>query len=90
MAANLHVFTLAEMRALAMGAGFVSTDLRSESVAATLVLTASYVLHGRRPALARRLPWREAESAARAIDAHLLDHLVPERLRHVVVGRLTA
>ena len=90
MAANLHVFTLAEMRALATGAGFASTDLRSESVAATLVLTASYVLHGRRPALARRLPWRDAESAARAIDAHLLDHVVPERWRHGVVGRLTA
>jgi len=89
MAANLHVFTIGELRGLAVAAGFRGVRLRTAAVAATLVLTASYVLHGRRPRLARRLPWRTMESAARGLDAAVLDRVVPAPLRHTVVGRLT-
>ena len=59
------------------------------AVSATFVLTASYVMHGRRPALARRLPWRELESLARGLDSALLDRVVPAGARHTIVGRLT-
>jgi len=89
MAANLHVFSCREMQAMAAAAGFRDINLRTAAVAATLVLTASYVLHGRKPEIARRLPWRDLESASRLIDAAVLDRIVPSSWRHTVVGRLT-
>jgi ubiquinone/menaquinone biosynthesis C-methylase UbiE len=88
MAANLHVFDLDELEALAAEAGFADVALRTEAFAATLVLTASYVSHGRRPGLARRLPWRAAEQGARALDAAVLDRVLPSGWRHTVVGTL--
>ena len=88
MAANLHVFTPAELEALALRAGFTGARLGTADVLSTLVLTASYVTHGRRPGLARRLPWRSAEALGRAADRVLLDRVVPARLRHTVSGLL--
>lgn len=88
MAANLHVFTVEELRAAATAAGFRRVELTTSAMAATLVLTASYVMHGRLPAVARRLPWRELESAGRVIDAAVLDRIVPSGMRHTVIGTL--
>jgi len=88
MAANLHVFTPDALAALAAGAGFRRVDLRTADLLSTLVLTASYVTHGRRRALARRLPFAAAEAAARRLDALVVDRVVPARLRHTVVGTL--
>jgi ubiquinone/menaquinone biosynthesis C-methylase UbiE len=90
MAANLHVFTPQRVARLARAVGLRPERVDSASSAGTLVLTASYVTHGRRPALARRLPWREIESAGRDVDAALLDRIVPPRLRHTVVAVLRA
>ncbi|HVV31491.1 MAG TPA: class I SAM-dependent methyltransferase [Mycobacteriales bacterium] len=88
MAANLHVFTVPALRELAVGAGFESVELRTADWLSTLVLTASYVTHGRRPALARRVRWRRLESAAATVDGRLLDRLLPPGLRHTIVGAL--
>lgn len=88
MAANLHVFTPDQISAAAVRAGFGSARLTTAGFAATLVLTASYVLHGRAPGIARRLPWRSAESAGRVLDGALLDRVLPARWRHTVVGVL--
>ena len=46
------------------------------------------MVHGRRRELARHIPWRALEAAARAVDATVVDRLVPARLRHTVVGVL--
>ena len=89
MAANLHVFTVEELAAAARAAGFGDVALRASGWLATLVLTASYVVHGRRAGLARRLPWRLMEEVSRRLDATVTDRAVPARFRHTVVGRLT-
>ena len=88
MAANLHVFTPEGLGAQAREAGFTDVRLRTADWLSTLVLTASYVVHGRRRALARRLPWRALEEAAYRVDGFVLDRLLPARLRHTVVGVL--
>jgi ubiquinone/menaquinone biosynthesis C-methylase UbiE len=88
MAANLHVFDLAELEAVASSAGFARVELRTADWLSTLVLTTSYVTHGRRPGLARRVPWRRAEAAAALVDRWVVDRVVPSRLRHTIVGAL--
>jgi ubiquinone/menaquinone biosynthesis C-methylase UbiE len=88
MAANLHVFTPAELTAAAHGAGFRQARLTTADFLSTMLLTASYVAHGRRPALARKLPWRHLETAAATVDALLTDRVLPESMRHTVVGVL--
>ncbi len=89
MAANLHVFTLEQLTGLCRAAGFTEVELHTEDLLSTLVLTASYVTHGRRPGLARRLPWRRAEALARAADHAVVHRVVPQRWRHTLVGRLS-
>lgn len=88
MAANLHVFTPEGLAAQARQAGYADVRLSTADLLSTLVLTGSYVVHGRRRALARRIPWRALEAAAHAVDAAVVDRLVPARLRHTVVGVL--
>ncbi|MCA1822715.1 MAG: methyltransferase domain-containing protein [Mycobacteriales bacterium] len=88
MAANLHVFTAAELRALARDAGFTQVALTTADLVSTLVLTASYVVWGRAPDIARRLPWRAAEAAGRAIDRLITQRVVPASHRHTVLGVL--
>ncbi|MGH3744833.1 MAG: class I SAM-dependent methyltransferase, partial [Mycobacteriales bacterium] len=46
MAANLHVFTVAEIERLARDTGFARPTLRTADWLSTMVLTASYVTHG--------------------------------------------
>lgn len=88
MAANLHVFTPGELAAQARRAGYSDVRLGTADWLSTLVLTSSYVVHGRRRELARRIPWRALEAAARTLDAAVVDRLLPARLRHTVVGVL--
>ena len=88
MAANLHVFTPEGLAAQAREAGYTDVRLTTADLLSTLVLTGSYVVHGRRRGLARRIPWRALEAAARAVDGTVVDRLVPARLRHTVVGVL--
>jgi ubiquinone/menaquinone biosynthesis C-methylase UbiE len=88
MAANLHVFTPSGLAAQAREAGYTDVRLTTADLLSTLVLTGSYVVHGRRRGLARRIPWRALEAAARAVDGAVVDRLVPERLRHTVAGVL--
>jgi ubiquinone/menaquinone biosynthesis C-methylase UbiE len=88
MAANLHVFTVAQIEELGRDAGFGRPSLRTADWLSTMVLTASYVTHGRRPGLARRLPWRRVEALSARLDALVVDRLLPASLRHTVVGRL--
>lgn len=88
MAANLHVFTVPQVASLAAATGFTRSSLRTADWLSTMVLTASYVTHGRRPALARRLPWRRLEAVAARLDASVVDRVLPASLRHTVVGRL--
>ncbi|MHB8340480.1 MAG: class I SAM-dependent methyltransferase [Mycobacteriales bacterium] len=88
MAANLYVFTADELADLARTAGFGDIRLHTEDWLSTLVLTASYVVHGRRPGWARVLPWRQAERVAAYLDGLVLDRVLPPRLRHTVVGVL--
>lgn len=90
MAANLHVFSPEGLAAQAREAGYGDVRLTTADLLSTLVLTASYVVHGRRRGLARRIPWRALEAGARAVDARVVDRLVPARLRHTVVGVLRA
>jgi ubiquinone/menaquinone biosynthesis C-methylase UbiE len=89
MAANLHVFTPDALSRQARAAGFTDVRLTTADWMSTLVLTASYVVHGRRPRLARRLPWRTLDEAARRVDGAILDRLLSSRLRHTVVGVLS-
>ena len=88
MAANLHVFPPEELAAQAREAGYTQVSLTTAGWLSTLVLTASYVVHGRRRALARRVPWRALEALGRRVDEVVLDRLLPSRLRHTVVGVL--
>lgn len=88
MAANLHVFTAEGLAAQARAAGYTDVRLTTRHFATTLLLTASYVTHGRRAALARRLPWRAAERVAARTDEWLWDRVLPPRLRHTVAGVL--
>jgi ubiquinone/menaquinone biosynthesis C-methylase UbiE len=88
MAANLHVFTPDEVAEAARAAGFTGIDLDTAGFAATLVLTSSYVVHGRRPGLARLVPWRFAEALTRRLDGAIFDRLLPAQWRHTVVGVL--
>ncbi len=88
MAANLHVFTPADLGRMAREAGYPRVSLSARGFAGTLVLAVSYVMHGRRPGLAARLPWRALAAGAGRLDAVLADRLLPERLRHTVVGVL--
>lgn len=88
MAANLHVFTPGALAAHARAAGFADVRLTTADLLSTLVLTASYVTHGRRRALARRIPWRALEAAAHRLDGLVADRILPERARHTVVGVL--
>lgn len=88
MAANLHVFTPHELSATARAAGFGRVRLTTTGFVSTMVLTASYVTHGRRLGLARRVPWRTAERVGRWVDSWTVDLFLPERWRHTVVGVL--
>jgi ubiquinone/menaquinone biosynthesis C-methylase UbiE len=88
MAANLHVFTADDVAGAAGAAGFADVRLDTAGFLATLLLTTSYVVHGRRPGLARALPWRFAEEVSRRLDALLCDRVLPRRLRHTVAGVL--
>lgn len=88
MAANLHVFTPDAVARAARAAGFAEAALRTADLLSTLVLTASYVTHGRRRELARRVPWRALEAVGRAVDRVVIDRLVPTEWRHTVVGVL--
>lgn len=88
MAANLHVFTPAALADLATRAGFAEARLTTTDFADTLLITASYVVHGRAPGLARRLPWRGVDDLARLADRAFWNRVLPESLRHTVVGVL--
>jgi hypothetical protein len=90
MAANLHVFTPDSLARTARAAGFAEAALTTADLLSTLVLTASYVTHGRRRGLARRVPWRGLEAAGRWLDRLVVDRVLPERVRHTVVGVLRA
>jgi ubiquinone/menaquinone biosynthesis C-methylase UbiE len=90
MAANLHVFTPGELARMARAAGFAEAALTTSDLLSTLVLTASYVTHGRRRELARRVPWRGLEAAGRWLDRLVVDRVLAQRLRHTVVGVLRA
>ena len=54
----------------------------------TLLLTASYVVHGRAPRVGRLVPWRLLEEVGRGADALVLDRVLPAGWRHTVVGTL--
>jgi len=88
MAANLHVFTPASLGGLAREAGFGDVALTTTDFADTLLITASYVVWGRAPGLARRLPWRAADDVARLADRAFWNRVLPESWRHTVVGTL--
>ena len=88
MASNLHVFTVAELEALAARAGYGTAALHTTDFADTLLLTASYVLWGHRPGLARWVPWRRVDDLARLADRLWWNHVLPPSWRHTVVGVL--
>ena len=88
MAANLHVFTPESLGDLAREAGFGRAELTTTDFADTLLITASYVVWGRAPGLARRLPWRAADDLARLADRTFWNRVLPESWRHTVVGVL--
>jgi ubiquinone/menaquinone biosynthesis C-methylase UbiE len=88
MAANLHVFTPEDLAGHARVAGFGTADLHTTDFADTLLMTASYVAWGRRPSLARRLPWRAVDEAARLADRLVWNRVLPARWRHTVAGVL--
>ena len=88
MAANLHVFTVPELTGMARAAGYDRVRLTTADFLTTMLLTASYVTYGRRPELARRLPWRRLEAALSAVDGAVLDRLLPADKRHTVTGVL--
>jgi ubiquinone/menaquinone biosynthesis C-methylase UbiE len=88
MAANLHVFTPAQLAATAIDAGYRDVSLSTSYFCVTLLLTASYVTHGRRPGLARWVPWRRLETLAYLLDVALANRVLPADWRHAVVGVL--
>ncbi|MFL6238085.1 MAG: class I SAM-dependent methyltransferase [Actinomycetes bacterium] len=88
MAANLHVFSAEDIADAARSAGFTDVAVGTAGFVATLLLTSSYVVHGRRPGLARLVPWRLSEELARLADGLVFDRLLPSRWRHTVVGVL--
>lgn len=88
MAANLHVFTPAQLAAMATEAGYREVSLSTSYFCVTLLLTASYLTHGRRPALARRVPWRRLETLASTFDVAMANRVLPDHWRHAVVGVL--
>jgi ubiquinone/menaquinone biosynthesis C-methylase UbiE len=88
MAANLHVFTPAQLAAMATGAGYREVSLSTRHFCATLLLTACYITHGRRPGLARRVPWRRLETLASTLDGAVANRVLPDTWRHAVVGVL--
>jgi hypothetical protein len=88
MAANLHVFTPAQLAAMAADAGYRDVSLSTTYFCTTLLLAASYVTHGRRPGLARRVPWRRLETLARTLDVAVANRVLPDDRRHAVVGVL--
>lgn len=88
MAANLHVFRVDELAAVARAGGFSEVRLGSRGLLSTLVLVASYVLHARAPRLAGRLPWRHAEALGGFVDRLVVDRLLPAGRRHTVAGVL--
>jgi ubiquinone/menaquinone biosynthesis C-methylase UbiE len=90
MASNLHVFTPGQLADMAAGAGFVRARLHTGDLVSTLVMTASYVVHGRRPRLAALVPWRAVGSAALRFDSLISNRVLPDRWRHTVVGVLRA
>lgn len=90
MAANLHVFTPESLADLAYGAGFSDVRLDTTDFADTLLITASYVSWGRRPGLAKRLPWRLADDLARLADRTFWNRVLPPSWRHTVAGVLRA
>ena len=73
---------------MATSAGYREVSLSTRYFCATLLLTASYVTHSRRPALARRIPWRRLESLASTLDVAVADRVLPVTCRHAVVGVL--
>jgi ubiquinone/menaquinone biosynthesis C-methylase UbiE len=88
MAANLHVFTPARLAAMATDAGYREVSLSTSYFCVTLLLTASYVTHGRRAGLARRIPWRRLETLACTLDVAVANRVLPDDWRHAVVGLL--
>jgi ubiquinone/menaquinone biosynthesis C-methylase UbiE len=88
IAANLHVFTPAQLAAMAADAGYRDVSLSTTYFCTTLLLAASYVTHGRRPGLARRVPWRRLETLARTLDVAVANRVLPDDRRHAVVGVL--
>ncbi len=88
MASNLHVFTADQLGAHAHAAGFDDVRLRTSDFLDTLLITASYITWGRAPRLARLLPWRSADALARALDRLVVHRVLPQSLRHTVVGVL--
>jgi ubiquinone/menaquinone biosynthesis C-methylase UbiE len=88
MAANLHVFTAEQLGGHARAAGFTDVRLATADFAEKLLLTASYVLHGRAPRLSAAVPWRAASVLAGAVDAAITNRALPPGLRHTVVGVL--
>jgi ubiquinone/menaquinone biosynthesis C-methylase UbiE len=88
MAANLHVLTAAQLAAMATDAGYRDVSLSTRYFCVTLLLIASYVTHGRRPALAGRIPWRRLETLASTVDGAVANRVVPHNWRHAVVGVL--
>jgi ubiquinone/menaquinone biosynthesis C-methylase UbiE len=88
MAANLHVFTEGSLGSLARDAGFTRVGLGTTDFADTLLITASYVSWGRRPGLARLVPWRCADEAARLADRWVWNRVLPPSWRHTLAGVL--
>lgn len=88
MAANLHTFTTADLSSLGEAAGYSRIDLRTSGFGATLVMTASYVAHGHWPGVAGRLPWRSMIALGAGADGVLFDKILPDTMRHTVVGVL--
>ena len=88
MAANLHVFTVDDLAGLAADAGFTDVGLGTTDFADTLLITASYVAWGRRPGLARLVPWRAADDLARLADRAFWNRVLPSSWRHTVAGVL--
>jgi hypothetical protein len=67
------------------GAGYREVSLSPRYFCVTLLLTVSYITHGRRPGLARRVPWRRLESLASTLDVALANRILPVTWRHAVV-----